>query len=158
MRNTTDTNDTYRITTAHLALNVACSIIVSFLAWILLGLVTSIYPVRYSSHGRRPSLQERVQFTIAPAIMMTVIQCSLMILKFQTPVGVSYEVTMTGQQEDEACYAIWKLATGCWFLALAVGLTIVGVFGIALESGRWREEMKGRADSVRKENLPPLCP
>jgi hypothetical protein len=52
---------------------------------------------------------------------------------------------------------MWRLAIGCWFLALGVGLTTVGVFGIAIEAGKW-EEMNGAPDRIAKKDLPPLCP
>ena len=158
LRNATDANGTSPITSVGLVLGLAYSIIASFLTWILLGLVTSTYLVRYSGSGRRPSFKERVRLAVTAAIMMTAIQYSLMTLKVQTPVSISYEVTMTGQQGDQACHPIWKLAIGSWFLALGVSLTIVGVYGIALEAGKWVDEMKGGADSVAEEALPPQCP
>lgn len=156
LRNATDANGTNHTTTAGLILNVAYPILASFLAWIL-GLVTSIYLIRHDGHGRRPLLKEGLRFAINPAIFMTSIQYCLMILIFQTQVSVSYEVAMTGRQEDQPCFPMWRLAVGCWFLALGVGLTIVGVFGIAIEAGKW-EEMNCAPERIAKKDLPPLCP
>lgn len=158
LKNVADASGTNNTTTAGLILNVAYPILASFLAWILLRLVTSTYTVRCSGHGRRPSFKERMRFAINPATLMTAIQCSLMVLLFQTPVNVSDGVTMAGRQEDQPCFPLWRLLTRCWFLALGVGLTIVGMFGITLEAGKWMEEMKREAEGTRKNALPPLCP
>lgn len=124
---------------------------VSFAAWLLSILGASIYIIRYNGRGHRPSLKDRLRFALIPAVVMTAIQCGLMVLRAQPQLGDTYDVKMTGQGEAYQTSPLWRLAAGCWFLAIGVGLTVVGVLGVLLEGAKWKEEMKDA-------NLPPLCP
>ena len=132
-------------------------IAVSFAAWLLSAFAASFVTVRYNGHGHsgqtrhRPSFNDRLRFALIPAVVMTAIQCGLMALRAQPQVGDTYEVKMTGEREDYETSPLWRLAAGCWFLAIGVGLTVVGVIGVVLEGAKWREEMK-------EAELPPPCP
>jgi hypothetical protein len=146
-----------RSETLALILHVLYPVIVSFAVWIFFAFAASICVIRYNGRGQHPSFKDRLRFALVPAIVMTAIQCGLMVLRAQPQVGVPYDVKMTGEREDYETSPLWRLAAGCWFLAVGVGLTIVGVLGVVLDAVKWKQDMKDKG-KFGKVNMPPLCP
>lgn len=127
------------------------SIIFSCLAWLCLILTLGLQIVKRTRRHQQPLLRDRLIFSITPAMMMLVIQLGLMLLQLHKPVCVSYNVKISGPQEERTVDPLWTLAEGCWFLSLAIGLSVAGIFETLIEFGRWREK-------IRELQQPPLCP
>lgn len=136
------------------------SLIMSFLAWLLLSFISTHWLVPRMSRRKRPSIGERLRSALKPSILMLVLQFGFMLLRLQTPVVQSYHIIIGGQKAGNATSPLsplWRLAAGCWFLALAVALTIGGVVGILVEAGAWKKRI-GEVEGCAKVMEEPLCP